>query len=769
MVLLTQHGFGRYHSLTSSAGGVRVIAFVLFMFWSVAPQARIHGSVHDAQTGESMVRVSVRVKEPDLRTQTDDNGNFDITSVPPGDYQLIVSCVGYRSFRKTVAIGANADLSLDVVLSPEAIEHKDTVDVHAGAFDLESDAGPTDFDLSGTEAKNLASVLADDPLRALQTAPGVAADDDFESRFSVHGAPYTQLGLYLDGILLHEPFHTVQGEGPSGSVAVFNGDMVADMSIETEGYGAQFEDRTAGVIDVRTREGSTDGMHFRLSAGAPDIGLLAEGPFGKRHKASWLLSVRKSYLQYFLKDLSTDAGSLAFGFFDTEARLNYQLSQSQTVSLLLIDGTSELDRSSAKSILGLNAAEFARYHYTLANLGWRFTPNQSFVSDTHVAFTRERYDNSNIIPQPLGNGYYGEWSVKSDARWSWSNAAQLEFGAVAKPAHAEGFANYFTDDSSYVTTNWYRGDALYTGSYVQQAVTSLAGRISMELGGRWDRLTADQRSVLSPQASIAYTPWAGGKLSVARGRYAVFPEISSLYAENGSPRLEPALSDQFTSAFEQRLGERARFRIQAFRRDDRNLLFQPLMEARLIDGQIVGDNYQSPILNTLGGVTRGLSVFLQRRSANGWTGWVSYTYSESDMHDTLTGIRFPSDEEQRHTINGYLSYRLRPSVNLSAKLSWGSGFPVPGFFRLENGTNYLAAERNQVRLPPYQRLDLRMNKSIAVRHGRMSLFVEVVNLLDNSNYRFDSYNGYNPVTGQAYISLMKMFPILPTAGVTFDL
>ena len=44
----------------------------------------------------------------------------------------------------------------------------------------------------------------------------------------------------------------------------------------------------------------------------------------------------------------------------------------------------------------------------------------------------------------------------------------------------------------------------------------------------------------------------------------------------------------------------------------------------------------------------------------------------------------------------------------------------------------------------------------------------MVNATNNDNYRFDSYNGYNARTGQANVSLTKMFPILPPAGIVFE-
>ena len=61
-----------------------------------------------------------------------------------------------------------------------------------------------------------------------------------------------------------------------------------------------------------------------------------------------------------------------------------------------------------------------------------------------------------------------------------------------------------------------------------------------------------------------------------------------------------------------------------------------------------------------------------------------------------------------------------------------------------------------------------MNKTRTFEHGKMTLYVEGVNVFNHGNYRFDSYNGYDGNTGLAYISLSKMFPILPSAGMTFE-
>ena len=138
------------------------------------------------------------------------------------------------------------------------------------------------------------------------------------------------------------------------------------------------------------------------------------------------------------------------------------------------------------------------------------------------------------------------------------------------------------------------------------------------------------------------------------------------------------------------------------------------------------------------------------------------------MRDGITGAHYPSDFDQRHTINAFLNYRLSPTINLSLRHSYGSNFPIPGFFTLRNGQYYLSQQRNQLRLPSFQRTDFRLNKQIERKRWRGVLFVEVMNLFNNKNQTFDTYNGYDSATGQARVSLLQLFPIVPAAGWMMD-
>jgi hypothetical protein len=731
------------------------------------PQAEVHGVVKDAQSGEPLARVSVQVIDPARHVLTGANGTFTLGALEAGDYILKVSTVGYRLLQTHLVVGPGESQELHLALSPDTVARTDRIEVRADAFELERAGNSTEFVMDGNEIKNLSTVLADDPLRAVQTMPGVSSNDDFDSRFSLHGAPYQRVGLYLDDILLHMPFHTVQGEGPSGSLTVFNGDMVDSMSLQSEAYSPRFEDRTAGILDVHTRDGSRSQTSVRATIGAPDAGIMAEGPLGAGHHGSWIASFRKSYLQYFVQQ-STDQPSMAFGFMDSQAQFNYDLSAHNTVKLKLVDGTSDFDRTDYRDRLALNASMLARYHFSLANLEWQYTPSATFLVTSHAAFMRERYDDTNRDTRTLGEGFYGEWTGRTDARWMWDRSATLDFGVSLRRVRGDGFADYYFDSTARTRVEGHSGSVNLLGGYLQQSWSGLKKRVQISGGVRWDSASTGGPAVVSPQASVAVLPTASTRLQFSWGRYAQFPDVEYLYSIYGSTSLRPERATHYSAAIEQRLGRQARLRVEAFQRVDRDLLFRPFQESRLVAGQIVPDNFQAPLTNSLSGTSKGIEVFLQKRTANRLTGWVSYALQYSRQHDALSGAAFAADQDQRHTVNVYLGYRIRPSVNLSAKWTYGSGFPIAGYFRRDGDAYFLSALRNGARLDPYQRTDVRINKARSFDRWKVTVYAEVVNLLNRPNYRFDSYNGYDPATGRAYVNFSNMFPILPSAGLMLE-
>lgn len=729
----------------------------------------LSGVVADAQTGEPLARVRISLVGTPWQTQTDAQGRFWLRGVSPGQYTLVAATVGYRMVRRPFTLAPDQAVEFEIALSPDTFKHSDTVEVRADVFEPLRADSPSQITMEGNEVKNLGSVLADDPLRAAQALPGVSSNDDFDSRFSLRGAAWERIGLYVDDILLHVPFHTLQGEAATGSMTLFNGDMVDALTLHAAAPPVRFSDRTAGILEATTREGSRNRRSVRLTASASNAGVMAEGPLGKNRRGAWMVSARKSYFQYLIKRTAVNEPTLAFGFADAQGKLTYDLTPSQQLSLSVIEGFADLDRTRSRPKLGTNAVMLADNHITLANLGWRYTPQPRLIAWSRLAWMRERFANTSREELPIAGGYYGEWAWLGHANWFWSDNASLALGGSWRRLRTDGFIyRYQFNPFLLRRLDEYRGAGPRGGGYLQQNGSVWKGRLQASAGVRWDNDGASEKGAPGYSASLALLPARSTRLHFGWGHYAQFPDLHWLFSIIGGRHLLPERATHFTAALEQRLGERTRLRAEFYNRQDRDLLFRPWEEPRMAGNRVLPQRLDAPAVNALRGYARGFEIFLQQRTANRLTGWIAYAWGRTRLRDGVSGSVFPADFDQRHSVNLYLGYRIRPTLNLSVRWVYGSGFPIPGYLRRDGSRYFLAAERNQTRLPAYHRGDFRLNKAFIFDRWKMTLYGEVVNLTNHGNYRFDSFNGYNARTGQAFITLDKMLPVIPSAGVLLE-
>jgi hypothetical protein len=304
---------------------------------------------------------------------------------------------------------------------------------------------------------------------------------------------------------------------------------------------------------------------------------------------------------------------------------------------------------------------------------------------------------------------------------------------------------------------------------VQQTFALAQEKIHVTAGVREDAHSASAVKVASPYASVSLAPLSKTRVQFEWGQYAQYPELNEFFSIFARGRLLPERATHYEAAIEQRLDERTRVRLEFYDRQDRDLLARPLLDPRvLLSGAIFNALANAPLTNSQRGYARGMQIFLQRRSENGFTGWISYAYGHNEVSDGVLQTKFASDYDQRHTFNAYVSRRLRPTVNVSGRVTYGTGMPLPGFYRVDQGVYFLAANRNGLRAPAYQRTDLRMNKAYVHKKTTATLFAEVVNVTNHHNRDFDSPGPYDAATGRTYPTFFSMFPILPSAGVVFE-
>jgi hypothetical protein len=733
------------------------------------------GIVLDVHTGEPLSNVAIQLIGQPYRTQSDSTGHFILLSLPSGDYVLQASTPGYHSASNKVRLDSGKTSQVELILTSDAFQRVDTVSVHSVSLFKQTDENVVGgFTLTGNDVKNLGTVLADDPLRAVQAVPGVTSNNDFEARFSVRGADPNRVGIYVDGVQLHQAVHTLEGITASGSNSIFNSGLIEQISLYDEIPPSRFGNNSAGALDVSMRDGNRDDYSFQATANFAYAGLIAEGPLGNLKQCSWISGFRKSYLQYILQQQLTDP-SMSFGFQDIQGRLACRVTSRNILTFSLMEGDTGLDLSSSRIRLGPNSLMISHQKFTAANLGWQYVAGEDLLLTSHFAWSRNSFDNTDPIPEPLGSGNYSEWTWNSNAAWMWNSRNPLNTGLSVRSMRDAGYLEQYNSPTVIQVLNRYGGAGTLTSGFVEQPWTTAKGHLHLTVGGRWDRHSIDAISTFSPQAGLTLSPWSSTQIQLGWGQYAQFAEVSQFTSNLGNHGLLPIRSTQATIAIEQRIAEQLRLRATFYNRQDRDLLYQPFLDTRLINGVVFVPPANPLYENSLRGYGRGFELLLQRASGKTLTGWVSYAYGRTWMHDGATQDSFPSDYDQRHTVNSYVSYRMRPTVNLSVRWTYGSGYPLPAFVQSKAPYSVswadvysLGDQRNRLRVGSYQRLDLRINKSWTHSKWKTTLYGEIVNLTNRANYRFDNFEGYNSQSKLAFITLDRMFPILPSIGVTFE-
>jgi hypothetical protein len=208
------------------------------------------------------------------------------------------------------------------------------------------------------------------------------------------------------------------------------------------------------------------------------------------------------------------------------------------------------------------------------------------------------------------------------------------------------------------------------------------------------------------------------------------------------------------------------WQMTGFNREDRDLLRLP-HEIRLVDGVPAAPPLTSRYRNALDGHSRGVELLLRRRSPNGLSGWIGYSYTVTRYRDQATDETFFGDFDQRHTFNAYAAYRHSDRLSVNARFRAGSNFPAPGYWTVRDDAVFLGASKNEVRVPVYSRLDLRANRMFDWGTKRLTLFAEVINVYGRENVRAAAPS----ILGRQarVVGLFDpMFPIIPSVGVLID-
>ena len=728
----------------------------------------LRGRVVDANSGEAMANVRVVSKLTDKTTITDDNGAFTL-ELPPGPQELYITTVTYGLVKKQINVSTGTDSPVEIALNQDAAALTEQVTIAPDPFESTRTTSTFEQTLNKRELQATSSILLNDPIRAAQTLPGVGSNDDFHSEFSVRGAGFDRVGLWLDGVLTDNFVHTVAGGYlDTGSLSVINSDAVNSVSLLSGGSPANFGDRTAAVLDIDSRDGNRVKTTGRVAAALSGISGIIDGPISGK-KGSYLVAARKSYTGYLIRRIN-DQNQFAnnppiLEFADVQGKLLYDVSEKNQLGISAIFGTFDFDRNRDRELLFENAVFRGDSRNLLLNAHWSYAPNARVFWQTRFFAQNSDFTNVNRDELILNDGDRTQFGIRSDVSLALPRSHRLEAGLYVRSLNVNSLSQRFSFANVLFDFGSFDQNGTEQAYYAQDTWSSERWRLQFTGGLRVEHSEITSQTLNSPRAALTWSINEHWRVHAMAGRYYQFPDLEQVFGRLGSRSLRAERATNVSGGVEALLGDRVRLSVELFDREDANLFFS-LFEPRLDGGVISFAEF--PFRNALDGHARGFELTLQRRSANKLAGWISYSYLRTKLTDSQTGLSFVADNDQRHLLNVYGSYRFTDTWNLSSVFRFGSGPPIPGFFRQVDGNYFLSERRNETRVPNYARWDVRMSKAFLFNRWKLTVTGEVLNLLNRKNLRYAGFDRFSVINAQVFGQLDRVLPILASVGAVIE-
>ena len=192
--------------------------------------------------------------------------------------------------------------------------------------------------LGGAEVRQLPGAFGD-AFRAIEALPGVTPLVSGLPFFFVRGAPPGNIGYFLDGVRVPLLYHLALG--PS----VVHPGLIDHVDFFPGGYPAQFGRYAGGILAGETLPASSR-AHAEGNVRLFDSGALVESPIGDGRLTA-LVAGRYSYsealVQLFAKDVRA-------GYWDYQARVAYELTPRDRVSLFWFGSFDEIDTRDRQTV-----------------------------------------------------------------------------------------------------------------------------------------------------------------------------------------------------------------------------------------------------------------------------------------------------------------------------------------------------------------------------------------------------------------------------------
>lgn len=212
----------------------------------------IKGVVQDAETGKGLAEVNVVLSGTGRGANTAADGGFAITRLKPGEYELVVSLIGYATVRQRVVVAAGSETTLTFDLQQKPLDLSEILVQADRPYSAASSRAVREFDLRVRPNRSAQELLQTAPgLIIAQHAGGGKAEQIFLRGFDAdHG---TDVNISVDGMPVNMVSHG-HGQGYADLHFIIP-EVIDGLEVFKGPYFAEFGDlATAGAVAMRTRD-----------------------------------------------------------------------------------------------------------------------------------------------------------------------------------------------------------------------------------------------------------------------------------------------------------------------------------------------------------------------------------------------------------------------------------------------------------------------------------------------------------------------------------
>lgn len=769
----------------------KIALFLLLFASTLCAQQRVtmSGYVKDAQTGEDLIYANVYNKANTLDGVTTNLYGFYSLSLPPGQYTIVASYIGYED--QQLELNLTQDTTFNIELSMGTVfDSVITVTDERGATNVETTQMGT-VELSMADVKKLPAFMGEvDLLKTIQLLPGVQSGGEGSTGFFVRGGGIDQNLVLLDEAVVYNAGHLF------GFFSVFNADAIKKATIIKGGMPANYGGRLSSVLDIQMKDGDDERFGVEGGIGLVSSRLTIQGPIVPK-KGSFLISGRRTYAFDLAQPLlvGTNFEGTNYFFYDLNVKARYQISDKDRLFLSGYFGRDVLKLRNPNRGLGITMP----YGNATATLRWNRILKDNLFMNTILVFNDYDFEIDGGQEQfsfKLSSGIR-DYGAKVSFDYYPTPRHQIKFGVdytyhTFTPNRAEAFMGgeaFFIDPE--------RKHAHEAGLYIADE-WKISKRLTIQYGVR---LSAFQQ--VGPYIGKLDTPRTYGSLEPVRTYWGPEPRFSGKYTltDQSSLKLGITLGRQYvhlvtnsTSTlptdlwvpsseivkpqwgtqyalgyFHNFFSNQLEASVEVFYKD----LYNQLDYAETYSPSIDTDTEDQFISGR--GRAYGLELFL-RGSYENFTGWFAYTLSRSERtFDEIKGRTFLAGFDRTHDLSIAMSYQIRPWVSVGANFVLSSGAPytpIQSIYLLGLEPTLQYGLRNSARLPMYHRLDLSATFRLT-KKGKpfeSELVVSAYNVYNRQNVFF-TYTDIESDPQGGKVSLqsyqVSLFPIIPSLTFNF--